>query len=86
MLLTLTGRAPQSSIFFSASTGVILQLFVKKAIRVSATKQENAVGLHCVSAGSAQKKHYNVGEREQDRFRCAYRKSWGAVGVKVSEM
>lgn len=85
LLLTLTGRAPQSSIFFSASTGVILQ-FVKKAIRVSATKQENAVGLHCVSAGSAQKKHYKVHEREQDRFRCAYGKSWGAVGVKVSEM
>lgn len=85
LLLTLTGRAPQSSIFFSASTGVILQ-FVKKAIRVSATKQENAVGLHCVSAGSTQKKHYNVHKREQDRFRCAYGKSWGAVGVKVSEM
>lgn len=58
LLLTLTGRAPQSSIFFSASTGVILQL-EKKAISVSATKQENPVGLHGISADSAQTKHYN---------------------------
>ena len=58
-LLTLTGLAPQSCIFFSASAGVMLQ-FVKKAIRVSATKQLNEVGIHRFSAGSSEKKHCKI--------------------------
>lgn len=65
-LLTLTSRAPQSCIFFSTSNGVILH-FVKNAIRVSATKQENAVGLHRVSAGPAWKKHCNVTAKREGK-------------------
>ena len=85
LLLTLTGRAPQSSIFFSASTGVILQ-FLKKAIRVSATKQENAVGLHCISAGSAQTKHCKCNIRESKTGPDVPMKKAGEVGgVKVSK-
>ena len=59
---TLTGLAPHSCIFISASSGVMLQL-IKKAIRVSVTKQLNALGLHRFSALSSQQKHCNATKR-----------------------
>ena len=53
---------------------------MKKAIRVSATKQENAVGLHCVLVGSAQKKHYMYIRESKTGPDVTIVKAWGGGG------